>query len=183
MTNRLHIGPAIGGLALAGLVAAGAAQARGPIWISQAGRNPVAAIGDGKGSSISVTCLTGRDPAYLLVVRGPARGLKAGRGVKAVIEGRRRIPFRFDSARLDSGEVIQLSSRGGYRGSIGDQSGTLEAIESISTAKGPIIVASGAFRFTVTSFGVRSAMAPLIRKCGDLKKMIKRAEGREGELN
>ncbi len=79
--------------------------------------------------------------------------------------------------------MIQLTSRGGYRGSTGDQSGTLEAIESIRTAKGPITVASGAFRFTVTSFGAGAAMVPLVKRCGDIRKMIKRAEAREGELN
>jgi hypothetical protein len=31
--------------------------------------------------------------------------------------------------------------------------------------------------------GVRWAMAPLIKTCGDLKTAIRRAEGREGELN
>lgn len=174
----------ISGMALVALIAiAGSADARGSMWMTQAGKNPAAGIGDGKGNSLSVTCLTGRDPVYILVARGPNRGVKAGRGVKAVIEGRRRIPFRFDSARIDPGNVLQLTGRGGYRGSIGDQSGTLEAIEAIATAKGPITVSSGAFRFTVGSWGVKSAMAPLIRECGDLKKMIKRAEGREGELN
>lgn len=183
MTHRVCIGLAASTLILASAILAGVAEARGPVWISQPGKNPAAGIGDGNGNSLSVTCLTGRDPVYILVARGPNRGLKAGRGIKAVIEGRRRIPFRFDSARIDPGNVLQLTSRGGYRGSTGDQSGTLEAIESIATAKGPIVVSSGAFRFSVSSFGVKSAMAPLIKKCGDLKKMIKRAEGREGELN
>lgn len=170
-------------LAVTLVLAAGAADARGPIWIRQAaGRNPVAAIGNGAGSSISITCVTGRDPVYLLDVRGPAAGLRAGRGVKAVIEGRRKVKFRFDRASLEAGGQIRLISRGGYRGSTGDQSGTLEAIESIATAKGPIRIQSGAFGFTVPSFGVRSAMAPVIKACGDLKMMIKRAEGREGEL-
>lgn len=169
--------------ALVALFLAGDADARGWVWIKQAGPNPVAAIGDGKGSSISVTCLSGRDPVDLLVARGPARGLKAGRGVKAVIEGRRRVPFRFDSVRLEPGGVAQLTSRAGYRGSTGDQSGTLEAIESMATARGPITVASGGFRFSVTSLGAKAAMAPLIKRCGNLKSMIKRAEAREGELN
>lgn len=173
------------GLALATLLAsASQADARGSVWISQkAGRNPVAAIGDGKGSSISITCVTGRDPVYLLDIRGPARGLKAGRGVKAAIEGRKRIPFRVDSVVIEAGARARLTSRGGYRGSTGDQSGTLEAIESIATARSPIKFASGPFAFTVTSFGAASAMKPVIKACGDLKMMIKRAEGREGELN
>ena len=173
----------VGALVLAGLFAASATQARASMWISQTGGNPAAGIGDGKGSSVSVTCLAGREPVYVLVVRGPARGLRAGRGVKAVIEGRRQVSFRFDSARLDPGGVIQLTSRAGYRGGTGDRSGTLQAIESISTAKGPITITSGDFRFSVSAFGVKWAMAPLIRKCGDLQRMIRRAEGREGELN
>ncbi|MFA7262671.1 MAG: hypothetical protein WC068_06590 [Caulobacter sp.] len=172
------------GLVLALVVMAGSAGARGPVWIRQsAGKNPVAAIGVGGGSSISITCVTGRDPVYFLDVRGPATGLKAGRGVKAVIEGRRKVRFRFDRAVLEAGGRIRLSSHGGYRGSVGDQSGTLEAIESIATARGPIRVSSGAFRLSAPSTGVQSAMAPVIRACGDLKRMIKRAEGREGEIN
>lgn len=170
-------------LAVTLVAVAGSADARGPVWVRQAaGRNPVAAIGNGAGSSISITCVTGRDPVYFLDVRGPAAGLKAGRGVKAVIEGRRKVRFRFDRAVPEAGGRIRLSSHGGYRGSVGDQSGTLEAIESIATAKGPIKISSGAFGFTVSSFGVQPAMAPVIRACGDLKTMIKRAEGREGEL-
>ena len=169
---------------LAGLAVCGGAQARGPVWIKQAaGKNPVAAIGNGAGSSISITCMTGRDPVYVLDMRGPANGIKAGRGVKAIIEGRRRVPFRLDRVVLEAGGRARLSSQAGYRGSTGDQSGTLEAIESIATAKGPIRISSGPFRFTVSSFGVAGAMAPLVRKCGDLKTMIRRAEGREGELN
>lgn len=177
--------PRVTGAVLAGMlvVGAGAADARGPVWIRQsAGKNPAAAIGDGAGSSIGITCVTGRDPVYFLDVRGPAAGLKAGRGVTAVIEGRRKVKFRFDRAVPEPGGRIRLTSQGGYRGSTGDQSGTLEAIESIATAKGPIKVRSGDFGFTVSSFGVQSAMAPVIRACGDLKMMIKRAEGREGEL-
>ncbi|MCF8504036.1 MAG: hypothetical protein K9G59_03915 [Caulobacter sp.] len=181
MRVRSHL--QVAGPVLAGLLAASATPAQASMWISQSGRNPAAGIGDGKGSSVSVTCLAGRDPVYVLVVRGPARGLKPGRGIKAVIEGRRRVSFRFDSARLDPGGIIQLTSRGGYRGSTGDQSGTLEAIESIVSAKGPIMITVGGLRFSVSSLGVRWAMAPLIKACGDLKSMIKRAEAREGELN
>ncbi len=173
----------VAGGVLAALLVTVATQAHASMWISQSGRNPAAGIGDGKGSSVSVTCLAGRDPVYVLVVRGPANGLKPGRGVKAVIEGRRRVSFRFDSARLDPGGIIQLTSRGGSRGSTGDQSGTLEAIEAITTARGPITVTVGGLRFSVSSMGVRWAMAPLIKTCGDLKTAIRRAEGREGELN
>lgn len=170
-------------LAVTLAVGAGSADARGPVWIRQgSGKNPSAAIGNGAGSSIGITCVTGRDPVYFLDVRGPAAGLKAGRSVKAVIEGRRKVKFRFDRAIAEPGGLIRLTSHGGYRGSVSDQSGTLEAIESIATAKGPIKVRSGAFGFTVSSAGVQSAMAPVIKACGNLKMMIKRAEGREGEL-
>ena len=169
---------------LSGLLVGSGAQARGWIWISQAaGRNPVAAIGDGRGSSVSIICVTGRNPVYVLDIRGPANGLKPGRGVEALVEGRRRVPFRLDRVVLEAGGRARLTSQAGYRGSIGDQSGTLEAIESIRTAKGPIRISSGSFRFTVSSFGAPSAMAPLTRKCGDPKMMIRRAEGREGKLN
>lgn len=158
-------------------------EARSSVWIRQsAGRNPVAAIGLGNGTSLTVTCVGGRDMGYQLDIRGPAAGLRPGRGQKVTLEGRRKVRFRVDTVTLLPGGLARLSSFGGYRGSTGDQSGTLEAIESIATARGPIRVSSGAFRLSAPSTGVQSAMAPVIKACGNLKMMIKRAEGREGEL-
>lgn len=165
------------------LLSAPPADARAPVWIRQsAGRNPVAAIGLGNGTSLTVTCIGGRDMGYQLDIRGPAAGLRPGRGQKVTLEGRRKVRFRVDSVTLLPGGLARLSSFGGYRGSTGDQSGTLEAIESLATAKGPIVVSRDRFRVVAPSAGVATAMAPVIRACGDLKKMIKRAEGREGEL-
>ncbi|MDP1739272.1 MAG: hypothetical protein Q8L23_17745 [Caulobacter sp.] len=170
-------------LAVAAFLAASVSEARAPVWIRQSsGANPVAAIGLGKGASLTVTCIGGRDMGYRLDIRGPAGGLRAGRGQKITLEGRRKVRFRVDSVTLLPGGLARLSSFGGYRGSTGDQSGTLEAIESLATAKGPIVVGRDRFRIVAPSTGVAAAMAPLIKRCGDLKTMIKRAEGREGEL-
>lgn len=166
------------------VLAATSAEARAPVWIRQSsGPNPVAAIGLGNGASLTVTCIGGRDMGYQLDIRGPASGLRAGRGQTVTLEGRRKVRFRVDSVTLLPGGLARLSSFGGYRGSTGDQSGTLEAIESLVTARGPVIVSRDRFRIVAPSTGVSAAMAPLIRRCGDLKKMIKRAEGREGEVN
>ncbi|MDP1630547.1 MAG: hypothetical protein Q8L66_03920 [Caulobacter sp.] len=164
--------------------AATPSQARAPVWLGQSGHgSPVASVTGGGGRSIAITCVGGANMGYFLVVKGPAGGLRAGRGVKVVVEGRRRIKLRVDRVAPLPGGLVRLSSFGGYRGSTGDQSGTLEAIESIRTSRGPITVTSGGFRVTVPATGVEAAMAPLVKQCGDLRKMIKRAEGREGELN
>lgn len=172
------------GVTLAAVLAATATQARAPVWIRQSsGPNPVAAIGLGNGASLTVTCVGGRDMGYQLDIRGPAGGLRAGRGQPVTLEGRRKVKFRVDTVALVSGGLARLSSFGGYRGATGDQSGTLEAIESLATAKGPIVVSRARFRIVAPSTGVAAAMAPLLKRCGDLKAMIKRAEGREGELN
>lgn len=158
---------AILGVILIGLLVGGLVLMRGPFWIKQGGRNPVAAIGNGAGASLSITCMPGRDPVYVLDIRGPARGLKPGRGVQAVIEGRERASFRLDRVTLDAGGQARMVGRVRSRGEGGDSSGMLQAIESVRMAKGPIGISSGSFRFTVSSRGVRSAMAPLVRKCGE----------------
>lgn len=171
-------------LAVAAFLAASATEARAPVWIRQSsGPNPVAAIGLGGGASLTVTCVGGRDMGYQLDIRGAAGGLRPGRGRQVTLEGRRKVKFRVDSVSLLPGGLARLSSFGGYRGSTGDQSGTLEAIQSLATASGPITVSLDRFRIVAPSTGVAAAMAPLIKRCGDLKRMIKRAEGREGELN
>ena len=176
--------PAAFAVTVAVFLAATATQARAPVWIRQSsGSNPVAAIGLGNGASLTVTCIGGRDMGYQLDIRGPAGGLRAGRGQQVTLEGRRKVKFRVDTVALLPGGLARLSSFGGYRGSTGDQSGTLEAIESLATAKGPIVVSRARFRIVAPSTGVAAAMAPLLKRCGDLKAMIKRAEGREGELN
>lgn len=155
------------GLAL--LAGATTADARGWVWISQtAGRDPVAAIGDDHGSSLSVTCLGGPRPTYVLVVDGPMAGLRPGRGLLTVIEGRRPVALRLDGVRLPYRGVVQLTGRG-------DDRAVLQAIQALYEAKGPIVVSSGAFRFSVSSLGVRWAMAPVIRRCGDLPTLLRRA--------
>ncbi|MFZ4604948.1 MAG: hypothetical protein ACOYM5_01710 [Caulobacter sp.] len=154
---------------LAGLAGATAAEARGWVWISQTTRrDAVAAIGDDHGSSLSVTCVSGPKPTYLLVIDGPMASLKPGRGLLTVIEGRRPVALRLDGVRLPYRGVVQLTGRGGDRA-------TLRAIQSLYDAKGPIVVSSGTFRFSVSSLGVRWAMAPLIRRCGDPATLIRRA--------
>jgi hypothetical protein len=172
---------------LAGITAlavgvASASQARAPTWIRQSNNgHPAAAIGVSGGISVTVFCYAKPSPRYVLVVKGPARGLQAGRSVATRVEGRKKIKLRFDKVELAAGNAI-LTTQGGSRGSTGDQSGALEAIEAIRTAKKPITVTSGPFSVTVPATGVEAAMAPLVSRCGDIRKMIKRAEGREGEL-
>ena len=175
---------------LAGFVAAALAvtigwpsQAQAPTWIRQSSNgHPVAAIGVSGGISVTVFCYAKPTPRYVLVVKGPARGLTAGRSVNVRVEGRRKVKLRFDKVELAAVRNAILTTQGGSRGSTGDQSGALEAIEAIRTARKPITVTSGPFSVTVPATGVEAAMAPLVSRCGDIKKMIKRAEGREGEL-
>lgn len=157
-------------LCLAALACAPAAEARGWVWISQtAGRDPVAAIGDDHGSSLSITCTGGRAPAYVLVVDGPMARLKPGPGVLTVIEGQKPVALRLDAVRLPYRGVVQLTGRGA-------DLATLRAIESIYLAKGRIAVSSGTLQFSVNSLGVRWAMAPVIRRCGDPTTLVRRLE-------
>ena len=160
----------LGGLlCLSALAAATAAEARGWVWISQtAGRDPVAAIGDDHGSSVSITCQGGRAPRYLLTVDGPVSRLKPGPGVLTVVEGRASVAVRLDAVRLPARGVIQLTGDG-------RDLATLRAIEAIYRAKGPITISSGIFQFSVNSLGVRWAMGPVIRRCGDPATLIRRA--------
>lgn len=169
-------------LALAAL--ATPSLARAPTWIPQSDRgNPVAAIGVGGGTSISVFCYARPSPRYVLVVKGPARGLKPGRGVVGRVQGRQNIKVRFDRVELTPGGLAVLTVQGGVRGTIGDQPRALYSIEAIQSAKKPITVSSGPFSITVPATGAAEAIAPLEKACGDLKAMAKRAEGRAGEAN
>jgi len=139
------------------------------MWISQsAGHDPVAAIGDDHGSSISITCQSGPKAGYLLIIDGPKANLRPGRGVLTVIEGRHPVAVRLDAILLPWRGVVQLTGRG-------TDLATLRAIETLYQAKGPIVISSGTFRFSVSSLGVRWAMAPLIRRCGDPSTLIRRA--------
>lgn len=159
-------------LCFSALVWATAAEARGWVWISQtAGKDPVAAIGDDHGSSLSITCKGGRAPAYVLAVDGPMASLKPGRGQLTVIEGRRTVALRLDAVRLPYRGVVHLTGNG-------RDIATLRAIEAIYQAKGQIAVSSGTFRFSVSSLGVRWAMAPVIRRCGDPTELIRRTLAR-----
>ena len=143
--------------------------------------NPVATVGDAR-ASMTVVCFAGRDPMYALVVSGSANGVRPGEAVKATVDGRRRVTLRFRHATREDGGVARLSTFAGYRGSTGDQSGTLEALESIRTARRPITVSSRSFSITVPSTGAEAAFVALETRCGRIKPMIKRAEAREGEI-
>ena len=161
-------------LCLSVLMVATGAQARGWMWISQtAGRDPVAAIGDDHGSSLSITCKGGRAPTYILTVDGPMASLRPGPGQLTVIEGRRPVALRLDAVRLPYRGVVHLTGEG-------RDLATLRAIEAIYQAKDRITVSSGTFRFSVGSLGVRWAMAPVIRRCGDPTALIRRAQTRPG---
>lgn len=174
------------GLAITALAAFAAlpGQARAPTWIPQSSNgNPVAAIGVGGGSSITVTCYARPSPRYVLVVKGPARGLKPGRGVVGRVQGKQNIKVRFDRVELAPGGIAVLTVQGGLRGTTGDQPRALYSIEAIRAAKKPITVSSGPFSITVPETGAAAAIARLEKACGDVKGMAKRAEGRFGEVN
>jgi hypothetical protein len=165
------------------LAAALPTQARAPTWIPQSSNgNPVAAIGVGGGTSITVTCYARPSPRYVLVVKGPARGLKPGRGVVGRVQGKSSIKVRFDRVELAPGGLAVLTVQGGLRGTTGDQPRALYSIEAMRAAKKPITVSSGPFSITVPETGAAAAIAPLEKVCGDVKAMAKRAEGRFGEL-
>lgn len=158
--------------------------ARAPSWIPQSDKgNPVAAIGVGGGTSIHVLCYARPRPLYELFVKGPARGLKPGRGIVGRVRGKQNIKVRFDRVELAPGGMAVLTVQGGVRGTTGDQPRALYSIEAIRSARKPITVSSGPFSITVPATGVEAAMAPLEKACGDVKKMARRAEGRFGELN
>jgi hypothetical protein len=165
------------------LAAAAPGQARAPTWIPQSSNgNPVAAIGVGGGTSIQIFCYARPSPRYVLVVKGPARGLKPGRGVIGRVQGKQSIKVRFDRVELAPGGLAVLTVQGGLRGTTGDQPRALYSIEAIRAAKKPITVSSGPFSITVPATGAEAAIAPLEKACGDVKAMAKRAEGRFGEL-
>ena len=171
-------------LATAAAFAAAPAQARAPTWIPQSSNGaPVAAIGVGGGTSIQVFCYARPSPRYVLVVKGPARGLKPGLGVMGRVQGKSSVKVRFDRVELAPGGLAVLTVQGGLRGTTGDQPRALYSIEAIRAAKTPIIVSSGPFSITVPETGAAAAIAPLEKACGDVKGMAKRAEGRFGEVN
>ncbi|HRD46226.1 MAG TPA: hypothetical protein PLF78_07075 [Caulobacter sp.] len=171
--------------AIAALLAVAApSQARAPIWIPQSSNgNPVAAIGVGGGASIQVFCYARPSPRYVLVAKGPARGLRPGRGVIGRIQGRQTVKVRFDRIELAPGSLAVLTVQGGLRGTTGDQPRALYSIEAIRAAKKPITLSSGPFSITVPETGAAAAIARLEKTCGDVKGMAKRAEGRFGEVN
>ncbi len=172
------------GLAATLAAMAAPAQARAPTWIPQSSNgNPVAAIGVGGGTSITVTCYARPSPRYVLVVKGPARGLKPGRGIVGRVQGRQTIKVRFDRVEPAPGGLAVLTVQGGLRGTTGDQPRALYSIEAIRAAKKPITVSSDSFSITVPATGAEAAIAPLEKACGDVKGMAKRAEGRFGEVN
>lgn len=159
-------------------------QARAPTWIRQSSNgNPVAAIGVGGGTSIQVFCYARPSPRYVLVVKGPARGLKPGRGIVGRVQGKSSIKVRFDHVELAPGGLAVLTVQGGQRGTTGDQPRALYSIEAIRAARKPITVTSGPFSVTVPETGAAAAIAPLEKACGDVKGMARRAEGRFGEVN
>ena len=165
-------------------VAAAPTQARAPTWIPQSSDgNPVAAIGIGGGTSVHVFCYARPSPRYVLVVKGPARGLKPGLGVMGRVQGKSTVKVRFDRVELAPGGLAVLTVQGGLRGTTGDQPRALYSIEAIRAAKTPITVSSGPFSITVPQTGAAAAIAPLEKACGDVKGMAKRAEGRFGEVN
>lgn len=171
-------------LACGAAFAAGPSQARAPTWIPQSSNgNPVAAIGVGGGTSIQVFCYARPSPRYVLVARGPARGLKPGLGVMGRVQGKSTVKVRFDRVELAPGGLAVLTVQGGLRGTTGDQPRALYSIEAIRAAKTPITVSSGQFRITVPETGAAAAIAPLEKACGDVKGMARRAEGRFGEVN
>lgn len=171
--------------AVAALLAIAApSQALAPTWIPQSSNgNPVAAIGVGGGTSITVICYARPSPRYVLVVKGPARGLKPGRSVVGRVQGKSSIKVRFDRVELAPGGLAVLTVQGGLRGTTGDQPRALYSIEAIRAARKPITVSSGPFSITVPETGAAAAIAPLEKACGDVKTMAKRAEGKAGELN
>lgn len=159
-------------------------QARAPTWIPQSSNgNPVAAIGVGGGTSIQVFCYARPSPRYVLVIKGPARGLKPGLGVVGRVQGKQSIKVRFDRVELAPGGLAVLTVQGGLRGTTGDQPRALYSIEAIRAAKAPITVSSGPFSIIVPATGAADAIAPLEKACGDLRTMARRAEGKAGELN
>jgi hypothetical protein len=159
-------------------------QARAPTWIPQSSNgNPVAAISVGGGTSIQVFCYARPSPRYVLVVKGPARGLKPGLGVMGRVQGKSTVKVRFDRVELAPGGLAVLTVQGGLRGTTGDQPRALYSVEAIRAAKKPITVSSGPFSITVPETGAAAAIAPLEKACGDVKGMAKRAEGRFGEVN
>jgi hypothetical protein len=160
-----------------------ASSAGDAAWVKHTYKGePVAIVGRADAASIVIMCKPTPNPTYTLVVSGPAGGLAPGRAVKAHVEGGRGVTLRFKQVTREPGGLARLISFGGSRGSLGDQSGTLEALEYIRTAKDHISVVSGGFRVLFPSTGVAAAMAPLEARCGPIKPMIKKAEGREGEL-
>ncbi len=171
-------------LACGAAFAAGPSQARAPTWIPQSSNgNPVAAIGVGGGTSIQVFCHARPSPRYVLVARGPARGLKPGLGIMGRVQGKSTVKVRFDRVELAPGGLAVLTVQGGLRGTTGDQPRALFSIEAIRAAKTPITVSSGPFSITVPETGAAAAIAPLEKACGDVKGMARRAEGRFGEVN
>lgn len=142
--------------------------------------NPVAMIRLADGVQASVACYTDGGPRYVVAFTGPANGLAAGEGVRGQIEGRERVALRFWRVTVDQRGMARLLAYGGSRGSTGSQSSALYALESMRTTKNIIRVSSGKFSITIPADGITDAMTPLVARCGDIRKLARRAEGREG---
>jgi hypothetical protein len=165
------------------LVAASMASAASPQWMRlMAKDDPVAAIRVDNGVSVYLACYVDGGPRYVLTVNGPANGVVAGDGIRGVIEGRDKVAMRFWRVTVNDKGAAQLVAHGGLRGSTGNQASALYAFESIRAAKDTIRITSGKFSVAVPAAGVADAMAPLVARCGDIKAMARRAEGRAGEI-
>lgn len=157
---------------------AGLAQA-GPAWVGRTSNGkPVASISLAGGVGVVVLCDPGQ-PSYSFVVGGPANGLRAGEEVMGEVRGRKTVKLRFWRVEVDPKGRATLTTSGGARGSLGDQSGALYALEAIRTAQTPIVIRSGGFSVAIPQTGAEAAFAPLVARCGALKPMADRAWHRE----
>ena len=83
-------------------------------------------------------------------------------------EGQTPVAVRRDALRLPYRGDIELTGAG-------DSLAVLKAIQSIQQARKPIVISSGPFRFSVSSLGVRWALAPVIRRCGEPSMLMRKA--------
>lgn len=163
--------------AAASLLAAAPAAAADPVWVRQnSAAGPIAAIGLANGVGVSVLCRAG-EPAYSLLVIGPANGQKPGESVTGWVEGAHAVKLRFSRVTVD-GDKARIATAGGLRGTTGDQSGALYAIEAIRAATKTVTIRLEAFSVTVPASGVAEAFVPLVEKCGSIKKMADTARAK-----
>lgn len=161
------------------VLALATSAAAAPGWTSRTiGKEPVAEINAGGGTAMTVGCFAAF-PSYHLAITGPANGLRPGHGIKGEVRGRQTVKLRFREVSVDAAGRATLTTSGGGRGSIGDQSGALYALEAIRTAKKPVTITAGSFSATLPAAGAEAAFAPLVARCGALKPMANRAWHRE----